>query len=236
MPVNMVRRKTVMMLGLLIVTALMASSLYVNAAGIYVRQRENTDKAQWEEELEPLQIEDIDIAPYIEQYEEQKDDLPEDAKPQNRCIWVVWMRGRSWEDDPTTDAAESHIPMMMRFTARPVMDTGDGLLFVVPRGVVGHDGERYEIEGYGWLRKDDGVFYLKLDGDADIRAVGKVYPRFDADTARRCRFHRVVMKGKITVEGEDYVFALRGQAFRICLSWFKPKPVPEETLRPTTTT
>jgi hypothetical protein len=128
--------------------------------------------------------------------------------------------------------------MAIRFGAKPVMDTGDGILFKVPRGTVGHDGDRYQFEGYGWVRKDDGIFYMKLEGD-DIwlKVIGKVYPRlYDAaDCVRRLRFHPVVMKGKMSVEGEEYLFALKGRAFRVCLHACEPVAMPEETVEPINT-
>ena len=79
---------------------------------------------------------------------------------------------------------------------------------------------RARAQGFGWARKEDGVFYMKLDSEnIHLKVVGKVYPR-NLDVASytgRFRFHRVVMKGRMTVEGEDYLFALRGRAFRACL-------------------
>jgi hypothetical protein len=121
--------------------------------------------------------------------------------------------------------------MGMRFAAKPVMDTGDGILFKVTRGIVGHDGERYTFEGFGWARKEDGLFYMKLDGeDIHLKVVGKVFPRnvHVASNARRFRFHRVVMKGKMTVEGEEHYFSLKGRAFRLCFCVCKPEIKTEE--------
>jgi hypothetical protein len=242
----MATKKKTMMLGLVLVTILMASTLFVNAkvqeqklekvsakqaaqlngpvhavtASITnaapTRAGPSLSTAYVEDDLDVENLDDMDLTPYIKEYEA----LPEEEHIRRRCIWIVVARGHSWKVDPSTDAVDARNPMGIRFRARPVMDTGNGILFKVPRGVVGHGGERHKVEGYGWARKEDGVFYMKLDGeDIHLKVVGKVYPRnLDvASNTRRIRFHRVAMKGKMTVEGEDYLFALRGRAFRACL-------------------
>jgi hypothetical protein len=246
MTVKMTTKKKMMMLGLVLVTILMVSSLYVNAkvqeqkvekvetkpasqlnGPIYAvtaslsnaaptRARPFLSAVQIEDDLDIENLDDMDLTTYIEKYEA----LTEEEHIRRRCIWIVVARGYSWEVEPSTDAVDARNPMGIRFRARPVMDTGDGILFKVPGGVVGHDGERYKFEGYGWARKVDGLFYMKLDGeDLLLKVVGKVYPRnLDvASNTGRFRFHRVVMKGKMTVEGVDYLFALRGRAFRACI-------------------
>ena len=246
MTVKMATKKKMMMLGLVLVTVLMVSSLYVNAKvqeqkldkveakpaaqlngpvqavtaslsnAAPTRARPSLSTVQVEDDLDAENLDEVDLAPYIAEYEA----LPEEEHIRRRCIWIVVARGHSWKVEPSTDAVDARNPMGIRFRARPVMDTGDGILFKVPGGVVGHDGERYKVEGYGWARKTDGVFYMKLDGeDIHLKGVGKVYPRnLDvASNTGRFRFHRVAMKGKMTVEGESYLFALRGRAFRACI-------------------
>jgi DNA-directed RNA polymerase subunit RPC12/RpoP len=263
MSVKMACKKKLMMLGLVLVTILMVSSMFVyakkpvqnltnvkakpvvtNTKGLVTavsvspgntrpqRITPSISQVQVEDELEQESYEDVDIEPYIQEYEK----LPEDQHTRARCIWIVFAKGNSWETEPSTDAVEARAPMAMRFAARPVMDTGDGILFKVPRGIVGHDGERYQLEGYGWARKEDGLFYMKLDGeDIHMKVVGKVFLRnSDVASSVRCpRCHRVVMKGKMTVEGEDYNFALKGHAFRLCLCICEPVTKPEETVSPT---
>ena len=240
------------MLGLVLVTVLMVSTLFVNAQlqeqklkiteakpaitefngpvhtvtasinnVVASRARLSLNLVQIEDDLETKNYDDVELAPYIEEYEA----LPEDQHLHRRCTWIVVARGYSWELEPSIDAVEARNPMSMRFAARSVMDTGDGILFKVPRGIVGHDGEQHKVEGYGWARKEDGVFYMKLDGeDIHLKVVGKVYPRnWDiASNTGRLRFHRIAMKGKMTVEGEAHLFALRGRAFRACLRPAEP--------------
>lgn len=205
-----------------------------NSAANIQKIRPATNTVQLEEDLDVESVDEALIEKYVQEYEK----LPDDQKPHGRCIWVVVAKGYSWKTEPTTDAVEVRIPMAIRFGAKPVMDTGDGILFKVPRGTVGHDGDRYEFEGYGWVRKIDGVFYMKLEGDdVWLKVIGRVYPRlYDAtDCVRRLRFHPVVMKGKMSVEGEGYLFALKGRAFRVCLYACEPVAMPEETVEPTTT-
>lgn len=205
-----------------------------NSASNIQKIRLATKSVQSEEDLDVESVDEALIEKYVQEYEK----LPDDQKPHARCIWVVVARGYSWKIEPTTDAVEARIPMAIRFRAKPVMDTGDGILFKVPRGIVGHDDDRYGFEGYGWVRKSDGIFYMKLEGD-DIRlkVIGKVYPRLSdtSDCVRRLRFHAVVMKGKMSVEGERYTFALKGRAYRVCLHACEPVAMPEETVEPTTT-
>jgi hypothetical protein len=258
--VKMADKKKLMMLGFVLVTILMVSSMFVYAkkpeqsltnaeakpvlapykgptravsvsSGNTKPQRitPSISQVQVNDELEQESYDDVDIQPYIEEYEK----LPEDQHIRQRCIWIVFAKGNSWKTEPSTDAVEARVPMAMRFAARPVMDTGFGILFKVPRGIVGHDGERYEVEGYGWARKDDGMFYMKLDGeDIHLKVVGKVFPRNIDITSnvRRFRFHRVVMKGKMTVEGGEYLFSLKGRAFRLCLCACEPVTKTEEAV------
>lgn len=196
--------------------------------------RQATNTVQLEEDLDVESVDEALIEKYVQEYEK----LPDDQKPIGRCIWVVVAKGYSWKFEPSTDAVEARILMAIRFGAKPVMDTGDGILFKVPRGIVGHDGDRYEFEGYGWVRKDDGIFYMKLEGDdVWLKVIGKVYPRLNdaTDCVRRLRFHPVVMKGKMSIEGEGYLFALKGRAFKVCLHACEPVAIPEETVEPTST-
>ena len=255
MSVKMTKRRSMMALGLVLVACLMMTSMFayakteqnllkasarptiaqyngpVNAISATPRNAKSITpsigQAQVSDELESASEDDVDLIPYILEYEE----LPEDEQIHRPCIWVVIARGYSWEVEPSTDAVNARNWMGMRFAAKPVMDTGDGILFKVSRGIVGHDGERYKVEGYGWARKEDGMFYMKLDGeDIHLKVVGKVFPKnIDvASNVRRFRFHRIVMKGKMTVEGEEYFFSLKGRAFRLCLCVCEPVMKTEE--------
>ena len=191
-----------------------------------------------EDELEAEEFDEEIIDRYVEEYEQLEPYEVPDPEVPRRCMWIVMAKGQSWEPGLTTDSVEPRIPIVLWFGAKPVMDTGDGVLFKALRGIVGHDDERYPIEGYGWLRKNDGIFYMKLEGeDIWLKVVGKVYPRPDvtADCVRRLRFHPVAMKGKMGVEGEEYYFSLKGRAFRICFSNSNTLVNPEEVVIKRTT-
>jgi hypothetical protein len=43
----------------------------------------------------------------------------------------------------------------------------------------------------------------------------------------------VVMKGRITVEGDHYLFAIRSRVYRLWLSPVKLQPLPEEAVAQT---
>jgi hypothetical protein len=211
-----------------------------NAACTHVRKLEPTyDAIQIDEELEAEEFDEAVIDNYVEEYEQLKpEEIPDDERPPRRCVWIVVSRGYSWETEPTTESVEPRNHMVLRFVAKPVMNTGNGVLFKVLRGIVGHDDERYKVKGFGWLRKSDGIFFMKLEGeDIWLKVVGKVYPRPDvtADCVRRFRFHPVKMKGKMGVEGEEYCFALRGRAFKLCLCSCDTLVKPEEAVVKSTT-
>ena len=102
--------------------------------------------------------------------------------------------------------------MGMRFFAKAIWGNEDWTLFKLRRGIIGHSGERYHVDGYALYKKENGRFYMVLDGEgASLQAVGKVYgPNADI-TATNCRrYLRLGMKGRITIDGDGYVFALRG--------------------------
>ena len=197
-----------------------------------IRKGVGIGNVQYIDNLELEELDDVNLDELVKKYNE----LSDDEKFHIKCVWVLYARGYSWplEDipDPTdTNAVDDRYPMVMKITARPVWDTGDGILFEVNRGIVGHKAEKYPVRGYGWFRKEDRKFYMRLDGeDIVLRAVGKVLGMNAAVTAKNCcRFYPVVMKGRMTVDGENYVFAMRGRVFRLCICSVEPVPIPEET-------
>lgn len=253
--VKMKHRKTMMMLGLVLATILMASSLFVNAATIQIMgDKASPQAAATVKPTNPTssmikpnprphvilpkavdEIEDLDEKK-IEELESIYSSLDDEDRLKTRSIWILWARGYSWSVDKAADAVEQRINCGMRIAARPVLDTGDGLLFEVLRGIVGNDGERYNVRGFGWLRKEDAVFYMKLGGEGfTLKAIGKVYRRPDVTSARRPhRVHRVAMKGNMQTGEGKYDFFMRGWAFRIFPRQLKPKPMPEKSETATT--
>jgi hypothetical protein len=181
-----------------------------------------------DDDIELLDVDDID------ELLEEVEALPEIEKLPARCIWVLSAKGLSWhtEDVPeVTDAAFSNgIPIGMRLYIRPVKVTEQGILFKVFRGAVAHDGESFSVEGVGVVLRD-GRFAMRLEREGiHLGAVGKVYwMNVDSTAATRRRSHPVVMRGRMTVNGSNYVFRMRGRAFRLCLNVATPIPVPNET-------
>jgi hypothetical protein len=75
----------------------------------------------------------------------------------------------------------------------------------VVRGVVGNDGERYNVEGYGILFNEERFFVMKLQGEGlELKTIGRVHgARLGV---------KVSMKGKMSVEDTDYGFQMKGRA------------------------
>ena len=138
------------------------------------------------------------------------------------ALWILWAGGASWPMDGEAgvndEAPEDCTRTGMRLAIRPIIASEDLIVFKVVRGVVVHDGERYQVEGIGAVSKEDGVFVMKLEGGGfSLKAIGRVH---------RGRWSlRVAMKGRMTVDGADYAFRMRGKAFR--LSPLTPEAVPE---------
>ena len=113
----------------------------------------------------------------------------------------------------------------MRLAIKVVLATEDFTVFKVVRGVVGNDGERHKVEGYGILFNEERFFVMKLQGEGlELKAVGRVAgARWGV---------RVSMKGKMSVEDTDYGFHMRGRAWRIMPRLQRAAP---EEVAPSTT-
>jgi hypothetical protein len=146
---------------------------------------------------------------------------PEDET--NRPKWILFARGFSWEHEneaSVDDAApEERIRAGMRLAIKVVLSTEDFTIFKVVRGVVGNDGERHRVEGYGILFNEERFFVMKLQGEEfELKAIGRVYgARWGV---------KVAMKGKMSANNTDYGFQMRGRAWRIRPRLYRP--VPEE--------
>jgi hypothetical protein len=183
--------------------------------------------------IDDIQLEEVDsevfteIDALVEEYEKRPE---EEKKPHFPGVWVVVARGLSWETDSfpeTSDVAPESIPMGMRFFAKAIWGNTEWTLYKLGRGVIGHSGERHRVDGYALYMKETGNFYLVLDGeDVSLQAVGKVYgPNADLTSARCRRCLRLAMKGRMLIDGDGYVFGLRGYASRIPI--LRAKPIEE---------
>ena len=169
------------------------------------------------EELDPAQLEAIGLEDIIAEYKS----IPEEDKQDGECVWILFARGYAWDENVQVDdvvTPEGRYHTGMRIIAKPVWASPWGLFYEVVKGVVGHNGTRYEVTGYGLAK--NGYFYMNLDGeDLSLQCVGKIFP-LPQLSAAKCppRRHRVVMKGNMVVEGEDYTFKMRGWTFRRCIN------------------
>ena len=187
-----------------------------------------------DDDVELDDLDEVNIDEIVKEYEA----LPEDEKKPGRYIWMVWAKGLSWKRNELpalTDAKSAEgIPVGMNIAVKPIWRTEKWTLYKVVRGVLGHDDNRYPVEGYG-LKRNDGKFFLSLRGEGiTLDAVGRVYRyQTTADSVKGTWPLRVVMKGRMTVEGDNYVFAMRVRAYRLWLRPVKPEPLPEETVAQT---
>ena len=244
--VEMKQKTTMMALALMMVASLMFTSMGAYASGnVYtvknmktepVRASLQTAKAakhgyqkvqqvrnplqnrilfspELEEELDPKQLEAVDLPSIIEAYNLEKPVYEQEGE----CIWILIAHGYAYDSSISTDAVSRVYRTGMRITAKPVWASPWGLFFKVTMGKVGFNGTRDEVTGFGLAK--NGKFYMTMDGeDISLEAMGKIYPRPPVTSARRpVRFHRIAMKGRMNVEGDDYVFKMRGWAFRRCI-------------------
>jgi hypothetical protein len=177
------------------------------------------------EELSLDELDDVDVNELVAEYEE----LSEEEKANIPGVWVVWARGLSWEryDVPELSAeVPEGTPVGLKMVVKAIWNTPDWTLYKVVKGVVGHNSTRYEVKGYALYKKETSRFHLSLRGDgiSEFEAVGKVYNGAPAtDCARPRRFLRIAMKGRMTVEGDEYVFAMRGFAHKLRMLRARPE-------------
>jgi hypothetical protein len=175
-------------------------------------------------ELPEFDEKEIDLL--LSEYEAmlESDDVPKGG------LWILWAGGASWplvdETDVNDVAPEDPLRCGMRLAIRPVIALEDIVVFKVVRGVVDQDGERHKVEGVGVLFKEEGVFVMKLEGEGlSLKAIGRVH---------RGRWSlRVDMKGRMTVDGVDYAFRMRGRAFRLRPLTAEAFPAAKGKLEPT---
>jgi hypothetical protein len=187
------------------------------------------------EELSLDELDDVDVNELVVEYEE----LPEEEKVNIPGVWVVWARGLSWKRDDIPELSAEvpeGTPVGLRMVVKAIWNTPNWTLYKVVKGVVGHDCTRYEVEGYALYNKETARFHLSLRGDdiSEFEAVGKVYSRIPTtDCVKPRRFLRIVMKGRMTVEGDEYVFAMRGFAHRPKMLRVRPETLQQQQKKTT---
>lgn len=178
--------------------------------------------------VEDLSLDEINteaIDEILTTYEGVKDTV----EVPNTGVWVVYARGLSWESNslPTLTAEippGEHIGL--RFIAKALWNTDSFILYEITRGGLGHNHTSYSVTGYAIYWKDTGRFGLTLTGDGvdSFNAVGRILghpPK--ADSVKNSRCLRLAMKGRMSLEDGDYVFAMRGYARRLRLQRAEPK-------------
>ncbi len=184
---------------------------------------------EYADELSLDEVEDVDIDALVAEYEV----IPEEERTPTPGVWIVVARGLSWERNDLPEVSETApegIHVGLRMVVKGIWSTPEWNLYKVLKGVVGQNGTRYPVEGYALYSKETGKFYLSLEGDgiSYFGAVGKVLP--PCEECGRPRALRIVMKGRMNVEGENYAFAMRGRGFRPRIRRVQPAPEPEEQL------
>jgi hypothetical protein len=240
--VEMNRKKTVMVMILVVISMMVASTYYAQAEAEHgnlkylKRSKANqilsnciplkaakakpltlpVGSMETAEELSLDELDDVDVNELVAEYEK----LPEEEKANIPGVWVVWARGLSWKRDdiPELSAEVTEGTLVgVRMVVKAIWNTPNWTLYKVVKGVVGHDCTRYEVEGYALYNKETTRFHLSLRGDgiSEFEAVGKVYSRIPTtDCVKPRRFLRIAMKGRMTAEGDEYVFSMRGFAHR----------------------
>jgi hypothetical protein len=108
----------------------------------------------------------------------------------------------------------------MRLAIIPVKAEDGTIAFKGVRGAIIHDGEETSLSGAGIMR-NDGTFALRLEDEGlwlkEVKRARKVG-----------RSYFVLIRGKMTHNGDDYTFLRKGRAYK--LRNFKPRagPVPRE--------
>ena len=261
--VKMNRKKTTMVLILVVISTMVAATYQVQAKAEYENAKYvkrikanrvlsncvqvttsiakpltlpvNALKAA--EELSLDELDNVDINELVAEYEE----LSEEEKANIPGVWVVWARGLSWKRNDVPELSSEipeGTPVGLRMFVKAIWNTPKWTLYKVVKGVVGHNCTRFEVEGYALYNKETARFHLSLRGDgiSEFNAVGKVYNRAPTtDCARPRRFLRIAMKGRMTVEGDDYVFAMRGFAHRPWMLRARPD-TPQQQKKNTTVT
>ena len=238
LPVEMTTRKTVMVLALVLVAALMVTALagtntkkaqaaqatqakgkgmnaYAQATQLKAKSAvRNGLQAQMKigsqgafdismlEDADELSLDEVEDVD-INALVTEYEAIPEEERTPAPGVWIVVARGLSWERNDLPEVSDA-----------------------APEGL--HVGLRMVVKGI-WSTPA-GKFYLALKGDgiSYFGAVGKVLPPIE-DCAHP-RALRIVMKGRMNVEGENYAFAMRGRAFRPWIRRVQPAPEPEEQL------
>lgn len=201
--------KKKMMMALLIISVLTASIVqaladsnqlsaqqFTNTAELSVRAVKNVkptisvDPPEFDEKTIDDRISEAEIAEPIEEVK-------------GSVLWYLNTYGYTTSDSPVTDAAQSRLRIRLQLIAEKIKLTKFGALYDIHWGRVTHNGEQYEVNGFALL-DSDGIFYMKLKGDASFKSIGRIHQAWFGV--------RVIMKGYLIEDDITYNHYMRGWA------------------------
>jgi hypothetical protein len=177
------RTKNKMITSLLIISALFATLVPVFAAPTQLAAGDTYSIQAVE--AKPVQVKSLtaiqapsDISEYDASKVDNRIQEAENAAPIEEDVesplWYLNALGYITNDEPDTDSVETRGRIKLQMIAEKVKVTSLGALYKVHWGRVTHDSEQYSVTGWALL-DSDGVFYLKLDGEAGFKAIGQIH-------------------------------------------------------------
>jgi len=211
------KTKNKMMVALLVISAITAGLMPVNAATNQLSAtRLNVDKPARVSDLKPIPsnslffsrpVETVDLSTLDESTIDERISEAEQAVPVEEDtaapLWYLNAYGYSTITSPTVDSAQNRFRIRLQMVAEKVKVTEFGVLYEVHWGRVTHNGEQFTVSGYALL-DSDGVFYMKLDGETAFKAIGQIHGAWFGV--------RVSMKGYLVDDEVTYSHQMRGWA------------------------
>jgi hypothetical protein len=125
-------------------------------------------------------------------------------------LWIARLHGRVWQT--SVDPEESAERIGIIFAATKVKTNDFGVVYDVVWGILGHGGDRVNTKGQAVLF-DDGVFFMKLDGEDNLELYGVGL------VGKEWYGVKLAMKGYIDHDGSMYDFRMLGRAYPIGFNW-----------------
>lgn len=210
------KTKNKMMMALLIISAITAGLMPVNAAANQLSATRLNVAPNPERVIEAKPVpsnslsrtvEAVDFSTLDESTIDERISEAEKAAPMEEDtaapLWYLNAYGYTTITSPTLDAAQTRFRIRLQMVAEKVKVTEFGVLYEVHWGRVTHNGEKYTVTGYALLASD-GVFYMKLDGEIAYKAIGQIHGAWFGV--------RVSMKGYLVDDGYTYSHQMRGWA------------------------
>ena len=126
-------------------------------------------------------------------------------------LWYLNTNGYTTVENPVTDVAQSRFRIRLQLVAEKIKVIEFGVLYKVHWGRVTHNGEQFDVTGYA-LIDNDGVFYMKLNGETAFKSIGRISPAWYGV--------RVAMKGYLVDDEFTYSHQMRGWAIPLTQNLF----------------